>query len=59
MTTRADMPLRTVIEQIVSPEPITRDDFIDDLRDARAELNRAAGEQAVRAPTRPRRALAE
>jgi hypothetical protein len=66
MTTRADMPLPTVIEQIVAPEPITRDDFIDDLRGALAELDRAAGEQVRRrraipahdrAPARPRRGL--
>ena len=68
MTTRADTPLPTVIEQIVSPEPITRDDFIDDLRGALAKLDRTAGEQVHRgrataahdrAPVRSRRALVE
>jgi hypothetical protein len=68
MTTRAETPLPTVIEQTVPLEPITRDDFIDDLRGALAELDRAAGEQVHRrratpahdrAPARPRRALVE
>jgi hypothetical protein len=63
MTTRADMPLQTVVEQIVSSEPITRDDFLHDLRGALAELDRTAGEQVHRrratpahdrAPARPR-----
>jgi hypothetical protein len=62
------MPLPTVIEQTVSLESITRDDFVDDLRGALAELDRTASEQVHRrratrahdrAPARPRRALVE
>jgi hypothetical protein len=68
MTPRSGTHLPTILEQIVTPEPITRDDFIDDLRGAAAELDRPAGEQVDRrqatpvhdrAAARPRRALAE
>jgi hypothetical protein len=48
MNTHADMPLPTVIEQIVSPEPNTRDDFIDDLQGPLAEPDRTAGEPVHR-----------
>jgi hypothetical protein len=68
MTPLSAMLLATILEQIVAPEPITRDDFIDDLRDADAELDRTAGEDGHRrranaahdrVQARPRRALAE
>ena len=68
MTARSGKHLPTVLEQTIAPEPITRDDFIDDLRGALAELNRTAGEQVHRrrttpahdhAPARPRRGLVE
>lgn len=57
-TTGAGMDLPTVLEHIVAPEAITRDDFVDDLRGAPVEPDRAAGERGDRAPAGLRRAPA-
>lgn len=53
------MDLPTVLEHIVAPEAITRDDFVDDLRGAPVEPDRAAGERGDRAPAGLRRGPAQ
>ena len=53
MSARSNTLLLTVVEKVVAPEPITRDDFIDDLRDAPAAPDHATGKHARRRRSTP------